>query len=122
MQVTDDKRKHPRMSLHIPVTYRSRDLTLDAYAVNISQTGLLISCIALDDVGKDAEVLLTLPDNSGTLTLKGRVVWNGKISHRTVMGVLFMNNSREKLLALANFLIRRFCSPHLLASINPTKK
>lgn len=100
-----DKRKHPRIVVHIQATYRSGSLTLDTYAMNLSQTGLFLACRATDPIGTEAQVALALPGRS--VRLSGRVVWSGPDG----MGIRFRDLSRDDRLAIANFLIARFCNP-----------
>jgi hypothetical protein len=99
-----DKRKHPRIAVHVPVTYRSAGLTLDTQAINLSQTGAFVTGRSVDPIGTEAEVSLMLGRSS--LRIIGVVVWNNGAG----MGVRFGGLSRDDRLTLANFLIARFCS------------
>jgi uncharacterized protein (TIGR02266 family) len=104
-----EKRKHPRLAVRIPAIYRSANITVDAHVSNISQSGLFISCSAVDSAGTQAEVLVSLPGRSTPVQLSGRVIWRSDLP-RQGMGFAFENLPREYRLALANFLIARFCA------------
>jgi uncharacterized protein (TIGR02266 family) len=104
-----EKRKHPRLAVRIPAIYRSANVTLDAHVSNISQSGLFISCSSLDVVGTTGEILVSLPGQSTSVHLSGRVIWSSELP-QLGMGFAFVNLTREYRLALANFLIARFCA------------
>ncbi len=101
--VPTDKRKHPRIDVNVPATYRSASLTLDTFAVNLSQTGVYLRARPADPVG--TEVQLSLSFGRTTLKLSAVVAW----SCPGGMGLRFRELSRDQRLALANFLIARFC-------------
>jgi uncharacterized protein (TIGR02266 family) len=103
--ISFDKRKHPRIVVHIQATYRSGNLTLDSYATNLSQTGLFLASRSSDPIGTESQVTLSLPGR--TVRLSAHVVWCGSDG----MGVRFNNLSRDDRLSIANFLIARFCNP-----------
>jgi hypothetical protein len=105
---TLEKRKHPRIRVSLPATYRSSYITADALITNISQSGVYISCPRVDTVGTDAELRINLPGR-GELRLKGKVVWTGT-SPDQGMGFLISELPREERLILANFLIARLFS------------
>lgn len=103
-ELSVEKRKHPRITVQVAATYRSATVTLDTHAVNLSQTGAFLSGRPADPVGAEVEVSLVfgrLP-----ITLSAVVAWRGSGG----VGVRFRDLSREQRLALANFLIARFCS------------
>lgn len=102
-----EKRKHPRMPVQIPAIYRSSSLTTDAYVSNISQGGLFISCRP-DSVGTVGEIVISLPGVKGPVPLRGRVIW-ARLPPQGGMGFIFEDLPREHRVALANFLIARFC-------------
>ena len=103
-----EKRKHPRLVVHIPAIYRSPTLTTDAYVSNISQSGLFISCRP-DAVGTVGEIVLSLPGFASPVPLRGRVIWV-RLSPQAGMGFLFQDVPRQHRVVLANFLIARFCA------------
>jgi hypothetical protein len=122
-----DKRKHPRVDVRIPATYRSPTLTLDTFVTDISQAGVFLTCPAVDPTGTEAELALALPGR--VVRLRGCVVWTRRIppsrsdllgartavagpapmrGARRGMGIRFLAPPRDALLALANFVIARF--------------
>ena len=103
-----EKRKHPRLAVRIPAIYRSPTLTTDAYVANISQSGLFISCRP-DVVGAVGEIVLSLPGFASPVPLRGRVIWV-RLSPEAGMGFVFQDVPRQHRVALANFLIARFCA------------
>ena len=105
-----DKRKHPRLSVHLPATYSSKNISIQAYISNISQQGLFISCSAVDRVGTTAQIKLRLPGDAQPLDLSGMVVWNTQAVQLCGMGLCLTNLTRDSRIALANFLISKIYS------------
>ena len=106
--MVEEKRKHPRVPVNLPAIYRSGNLTTDAYVSNISQGGAFIACAAVDAIGTQAELLISLPGRNEQVRLVGQVTWVHRVHPRPGMGITFTELGREQRLALANFLIARF--------------
>jgi uncharacterized protein (TIGR02266 family) len=104
-----DKRRYPRILVRLPAVYRSLNLTADAFVSNISQGGLNLACTEVDVVGTEGEVQITLPGQTDSLRLQGKVIWNDLTTdQKQGMGFCFDSLNREHRLALANFLIARY--------------
>lgn len=101
----DDRRKHRRVPVKLPATYRSANRTVDAYVANLSQGGLFIMCEDIDDVGTPAEVAINLPGES-PLVVSGSVAWCVHGQDSRGMGFRFADLGRRPRLLLANYLLR----------------
>jgi hypothetical protein len=107
-----ERRRHPRLSVAMPATYRSRRFTAGTCVVDLSQTGARLTSRVVEDSGTSAEILLQVPRRAAPVCLPGRVVWahTGEgDTNSAAMGIVFTGARREDLLALANFLIVRSC-------------
>jgi len=105
-----EKRKHPRISVQIPAIYHSTSMTVDVYVRNLSPAGAFLSGAGADLAGTPAEICLSLPNQAAPVRIRGRVVWSQGGKPHSGMGFVFTEVSRENRLALANFILARYCS------------
>lgn len=102
-----DRRQTPRVDVQLSATYRSANRTVDARVLNLSQSGLFLSCADSDPVGTPAHVDLALPDRD-PITVSGVVIW----SDVPGMGIRFGDLGRETRMALANFIMGHIASSY----------
>lgn len=75
MPVRDDKRKHKRYEMELPVTLRTEGRFVPAATINISQGGM---CLLTDYQEKihtgEAEVVLDLSRDQRDVSVRGRIL------------------------------------------------
>lgn len=101
-----EKRKHPRLPVNLPATYRSTGLVQDVRVSNLSKTGLSIACEETEPLGTEAEVLLSLPAEQEPIPLQGVVIWVSSNPDHPGMGIQFRDLPAEARSALTNYLMR----------------
>ena len=99
-----ERRRHPRIEVHLPAIYRSQKRTMDTYVSNVSQGGLAVLGPSVDDVGTHCQVVVTLPDED-PLELNGRIIWSD--ADKPCMGFCFEGLTRDQRVTLTNFLLAR---------------
>lgn len=102
-----DLRQHPRLPVNLPATYSSANLIIDARVTNLSQAGIFLRCSAVDPIGTQAEVTISLSDQATTLVVSGEVIWSCALADRpSGMGLRFGELSKQTRAALANCLLQ----------------
>lgn len=105
-----ERRGALRLPTELPVTYVTRGATVTGektVTVDLSLGGLaLVSTLAIS-VGTQVAVFLSMP--SGSLSLEGRVAWNGLRGKIRMTGVEFLNmtESAQRILAVYLFALER---------------
>ncbi|MBI4372786.1 MAG: methyltransferase domain-containing protein [Candidatus Omnitrophica bacterium] len=105
--VTEERRKAPRFSIHTPAKYRflSEGPLFEGQVENLSTLGIRLSTTQGLKVpvqkGVTVEIILKLPFGERELTLKGRVVWIKEEASDKVLqcGIVF-ESAREELTSL----------------------
>jgi len=69
-----DKRKHSRVKAKLVMRYRNADALVEEYTRNISKGGLFVLTDNPYPLGSDIELTIELPDASGEIEAKARVM------------------------------------------------
>ncbi len=101
-----NKRKHERVSVHLPVSFECENDTKSAIITNLSLGGCFLFSKELTDSDVEITINVKFPDINIELSLKGRVVWSlggkdwqGKQPSLEGMGVHWVDlTSNDKLI------------------------
>ena len=103
-----DQRRAIRIAVDLPARIRSTESSVDGRAGNISQHGILFVALPGELTGDPVRMEIDLPDSERPLALSGMVCWR---TGRGLCGIRFTDVSLGERRRLANFVIRRACSP-----------
>ena len=94
---TDERRRHGRLSLKVPVDYSSVDAFFSEFTTNINEGGMFIEIDAPPELGTDVQLQFHLPGEDQPLQVEGRVAWisDGKADSPAGAGVEFKNLTPE---------------------------
>lgn len=86
----NERRRHPRLKLDLPVTLRHRGRLIPATMLNLSCGGMRISAPRMDlDGGAPVEVIFDIDQGARDVSLSGRVTRVEASAGQTNMGVEF---------------------------------
>jgi uncharacterized protein (TIGR02266 family) len=103
-----EKRRHNRIPLELPVILRHMGRIIPATALNVSSGGMYLRAEQADISGNHpVEVIFDLDDGERDLSLRGQVTRIEEDTDGTGMGVQFTNLFSESHKALSEYLRRR---------------
>ena len=97
---SDDRRRHDRVPLKIPVDYTSVDAFFTEFSANINEGGMFVEMDDPPELGTLVQLQFDLPGRLGAVQVEGRIAWmsDGKDDSPAGVGVEFQNlpsNVRE---------------------------
>jgi len=102
-----ERRRHPRLDVNLPVILRHRGRLLPATMLNLSVGG---AYIRTDDgrVSEDGpvEVIFDIDANTRDISLRGTILRNSPLSDSSGLGIQFTNLFSESHRAVEEFLRR----------------
>jgi len=105
----EERRRHKRVNVTLPVLLRSSGRIIPATALNISCGGMLIRA---DQPGvrtdKPVEVIFDLSESERDVAMRGNVTRTDDMSDHTDLGIQFTN-----LFSISHKTIERFLKGHL---------
>ena len=69
------QREHPRYEVNAYVDYTGSEVLLYHKIQNISQGGICIQSVSIEEVGTIVDLVINFPDLDSQVALKGEVVW-----------------------------------------------
>jgi uncharacterized protein (TIGR02266 family) len=118
MSASVEGRRYPRAKIKWPVVVKAGKATIDAVTLNITPSGVFISCPKPLRLSEIFELTITAPDYKRSITATAEVVWSNKygpddeVSPRG-MGVQFTKISSEDRKFLAEAVLSHFKSKDL---------
>ena len=93
----EERRRHDRLALKVPVDYSSVDAFFTEFTTNINEGGMFIEMDTPPELGTDVALQFRLPGEEQPLQVEGRVAWisDGKADSPAGAGVEFKNLSAE---------------------------
>lgn len=104
-----DKRRHPRFDVNLPVILRCKGAILPAVVLNISYGGMLIKVDA-QDIFYEApvEVIFDLDNEKRDISMRGQIKRVDKIEDASDIGIEFTNY-----FSTGHKVVREFIGEHL---------
>ena len=93
----EDRRRHERVSLKIPVDYTSVDAFFTEFSANINQGGMFIEMEDPPGLGTQVQLQFALPGGEQPVQVEGRIAWtsDGKDDSPAGVGIEFQNLPAE---------------------------
>jgi hypothetical protein len=105
-----DQRRSLRILVDLPARFRSKTLSVDGRAVNLSQRGVLIRCHPSPRLpaGETMQVALEidLPDTGAPIAATGEVCWTDRHEKTGALGIRFIALAITARRRLANVILR----------------
>lgn len=98
-------RKFPRYEIAAYVDCAGSEVLLRYRLQNISLGGLCIQCDHVEEVGTEVDLLITFPDLSASLAVRGEVAWANR-SSPSDMGIRFTSLDERKVETLKQYIQR----------------
>ena len=94
---SEERRRHDRLAIKVPVDYSSVDAFFSEFTSNINEGGMFIEMETPPELGTDVQLQFRLPGENQALQVEGRVAWvsDGKADTPCGAGVEFKNLSNE---------------------------
>ena len=93
-------RGHSRKSCMISTDYRVDGCNFEGFMLDISPTGAFIETSEAFSVGQQIQLVFSLPNIPGQLTITGEILWIGKLG----IGLQFKELSRKQMDSIAAFM------------------
>ena len=96
-------RGHSRKSCMISTNYVVDGCNFDGFVLDISPAGAFIETGEAFAAGQPIQLVFSLPNNPGQLTIMGEILWNGKLG----IGLQFKELSRKQIDHIAAFMAEK---------------
>ena len=89
----DERRRHERVALKIPVDYTSVDAFFTEFSSNVNEGGMFVEMEDAPDLGTQVQLEFDLPGHNEPIQVEGRVAWtsDGKDGSPPGVGIEFQN-------------------------------
>ena len=93
----NDRRRHERVPLKIPVDYSSVDAFFTEFSANINEGGMFVALDDAPDLGTLVQLQFALPGRAEPVHVEGRIAWksDGKDGSPAGVGIEFQNISTD---------------------------
>ena len=89
----EDRRRHDRVPLKIPVDYTSVDAFFTEFSANINEGGMFVEMEEPPELGTVVQLQFKLPGGENDVQVEGRIAWtsDGKDENAAGVGIEFQN-------------------------------
>ena len=106
-----DRRRHDRVPLKIPVDYTSVDAFFSEFSANINEGGMFVEIEEPPELGTVVQLQFSLPGGEQDVQVEGRIAWISDGKDESVAGVgIEFQNLRPDVCETINSVVRRLRS------------
>ncbi len=89
----EERRRHERVALKIPVDYTSVDAFFTEFSSNVNEGGMFVEMENAPELGTQVQLQFDLPGHNESIQVEGRIAWmsDGKDGSPPGVGIEFQN-------------------------------